>query len=76
MFLRAHNSNINTKDVLAKLDTGDYSNAKSFFTSAENKYLGYDEWFSYAGKTNPIAKSTKLLIDMAKVGAYLTTLIK
>ena len=67
---------INTKDILAKLDTGDYSNAKSFFTSTENKYLGCDEWCSYVGKTNPIAKSTKHLEDIANVGAYLATLIK
>ena len=67
---------LNTRDILAKLDAGNYTEANSFFISAENKFLGCDEWFSDAGKTNPIAKSTKLLIDMAKVGAYLTTLIK
>ena len=67
---------LNTRDVLAKLDAGNYTEAYSFFNLAEYKYRGCDEYFSLAGKTNPIAKSTKLLIDMAKVGAYLTTLIK
>ena len=67
---------LNTRDILAKLDAGNYTEANSFFISAKNKYLGCNEWFSMAGKTNPIAKSTKLLIDMADVGAYLTTLIK
>ncbi|KAL4598288.1 hypothetical protein ACB092_11G050700 [Castanea dentata] len=67
---------INTKDVLLELDEGDYSDAYSLFNAASNKYLGCDEKFSYANKTNPIAKSTKHLKAMAEVGAYLTTLIK
>nr|POE95016.1 hypothetical protein CFP56_27080 [Quercus suber] len=67
---------VNTRDILAKLDAGNYSEANSFFISAGNKILGCDWWFSYANKTNPIAKTTKLLKDMADVGAYLTTLIK
>ncbi|XP_023923892.1 uncharacterized protein LOC112035295 [Quercus suber] len=66
-----------TKDALKCL-----SNNMPVFLSrdalldAQDNYKLCDDGFQNSGKTNPIAKSTKNLQDMAYVGAYLTTLIK
>ena len=63
------------KDALNSLDQGQPLSSKTYLIAAWSNYKVCDDWFLNSGKTNPIAKSTKLLQDMANVGAYLSTLV-
>ncbi|XP_075645029.1 uncharacterized protein LOC142616020 [Castanea sativa] len=65
-----------TKDALQSLGNNEpVFLSRNYLLSAQANYKLCDDGFRNSGKTNPIAKSTKNLQDMAYVGAYLTTLI-
>ena len=64
------------KDALNSLDKGQPLSSNAYLLAARANYKLCDDGFQNSGKTNPIVKSTKLLQDMASVGAYLSTLVK
>ncbi|XP_023874511.1 uncharacterized protein LOC111987048 [Quercus suber] len=64
------------KGALTALNANQPLSSNVYLTAAQNNYMSCDDGFKNSGKTNPIAKSTKLLQDMASVGAYLSTLVK
>nr|POE58845.1 hypothetical protein CFP56_01630 [Quercus suber] len=66
----------NTKIALQGLQAGDYATLRIYLLAAKTNYLGCDDGFQNSGQTNPIAKSTKLLMDIASVGVDLAALIK
>ena len=75
--IAAYNGAIaNTKIALQGVQNGDYPTLRTYLLAAKTNYLGCDDAFSNAGQTNPIAKTTKLLLDMASVGIDLAALIK
>ncbi|XP_075645032.1 uncharacterized protein LOC142616023 [Castanea sativa] len=64
------------KAALKSLNDGQPLSSNAYLIAARANYKLCDEGFQNSGKTNPIAKSTKHLQDMATVGAYLATLNK
>ena len=64
------------KDALNSLNNGQPLSSNTYLIAARANYKLCDDEFQNSGKTNPIAKSTKLLQDMASVGGYLATLVK
>ncbi|KAL4597984.1 hypothetical protein ACB092_11G027900 [Castanea dentata] len=64
------------KYSLYAMSVGDYRTLRSYIIQARIAYMGCERGFRIAGKPNPIAKTTKFLVDMTYVGAYLATLIK
>ena len=66
----------NTKIALQGLLDGDYATLRTYLIAAKTNYLGCNDAFQNSGQTNPIAKSTKLLLDIASVGVDLAALIK
>ncbi|XP_023874509.1 uncharacterized protein LOC111987046 [Quercus suber] len=64
------------RDALNSLNAGEPLSSNAYLLAARANYKLCDDEFKNSGKTNPIAKSTKLLQDMASVGAYLSTLVK
>ena len=65
-----------TKVALGGLRGGQYQTLKEFINSTLVNFQYCDSLYQKSGKTNPIAKSTKHLEDMAGVGAYLVNLVK
>ncbi|KAL0009251.1 hypothetical protein SO802_010753 [Lithocarpus litseifolius] len=63
------------KYALNSLNVSQPLSSNAYLIAARANYKLCDEGFQNSGKTNPIAKSTKHLQDMASVGAYLATLI-
>ncbi|KAL4593861.1 hypothetical protein ACB092_M008900 [Castanea dentata] len=71
-----YNAIRSVKYALSGLEAGDYRTLKANINATQVYYDSCDFLFQNYGKTNPIAKSTKHLKDIANVGAYLATLIK
>ena len=69
-------ANSYTKVALSGLRGGQYQTTKEFINSTLVNFQYCDSLYQKSGKTNPIAKSTKHLEDMAGVGAYLVNLVK
>ena len=65
-----------TKISLQALEVGDYTTMRTYIINAQTNYIVCNNGFRNTFTTNPIAKSTKFLEDMAIVGKYLVTLIK
>ena len=64
------------KLALEYLNSGNRNVARDYINVTIDNYQICDDEFKDWHKTNPIAKSTKLLKAMASVGAYLASLIK
>ncbi|XP_023926389.1 uncharacterized protein LOC112037804 [Quercus suber] len=65
-----------SKRALESLNANDYTGLRNYISATLTNYQACDGGFQGSGKTNPIAKSTKHLEDIASVGAYLATLVK
>ena len=70
------NAILQVKRALNSFQAGHYGELKDNINATQADYANCDHLFENYGKTNPIAKSTKHLKDIAGVGAYLATLIK
>ena len=65
-----------TKRALESLNKSDYAGLTNYMSATQVNYQACDGGFQGSGKTNPIAKSTKHLEDLASVGVYLASLVK
>uniref|UniRef100_A0A7N2LIP8 Pectinesterase inhibitor domain-containing protein n=1 Tax=Quercus lobata TaxID=97700 RepID=A0A7N2LIP8_QUELO len=65
-----------TKVALVGLRGGHYPTLQEFISATQVNYQYCDSQYQKSGKTNPIAKSTKHLEDIAGVGAYLVNLLQ
>ena len=65
-----------TKRALESLNKSDYTGLTNYMNATQVNYQACDGGFQGSGKTNPIAKSTKHLEDLASVGVYLASLVK
>ena len=65
-----------SKRALESLNNKDYAGMRNYVNAIQTNYEACDGRFQSSSKTNPIAKSTKHLEDMASVGAYLANLVK
>ncbi|KAK4589632.1 hypothetical protein RGQ29_020276 [Quercus rubra] len=63
------------KLALRYLNDGNRNVARDLIGGNIDSYQKCDDLFKNSGKNNPIAKSTKLLKDMASSGVYLANLI-
>ena len=70
------NAILQVKRALNSFQAGHYGELKDNINATQADYANCDHLFENYGKTNPIAKSTKHLKDIAGVGAYLATLIQ
>nr|XP_023882807.1 uncharacterized protein LOC111995131 [Quercus suber]POE72600.1 hypothetical protein CFP56_10715 [Quercus suber] len=64
------------KNALYFLSTRDYITVKSYINETLSNYDHCDSLFEKYKNTNPLAKSTKHLEDIANVSLYLVTLLK
>ena len=67
---------ISVKRALTGLEARDYLTLKAYINATQVNYQACDGGFQGSGKTNPIAKSTKHLEDLASIGVYLASLVK
>ena len=72
-FNRAVNA---VKGALDGFKIGNYGFMRANINGTQVYYQYCDNAYENYGKTNPLAKSTKHLKDLASVGAYLASLIK
>ncbi|KAL0009252.1 hypothetical protein SO802_010754 [Lithocarpus litseifolius] len=63
-----------TKRALESLKANDYAGLRNYINATQINYQACDEGFQSSAKTNPIAKSTKHLEDMASVELFLVPL--
>ncbi|KAL4598515.1 hypothetical protein ACB092_11G064500 [Castanea dentata] len=65
----------NVNHALNGLEAGNYLILRAYINSTQSNCDNCDKLFENYGKTNPIAKSTKHLKDIAKVGVYLANFL-
>nr|POE84423.1 hypothetical protein CFP56_41730 [Quercus suber] len=64
------------KQALNGFKAGNYHTLRDSINTTQGHYQRCNYLFENYGKTNPLAKSTKLLKDIASVGSYLANLIR
>ena len=65
-----------TKGALYGFEIGNYNFMRAQINGTQVDYQNCDNVYESYGKTNPLAKSTKHLKELASVGGYLASLIK